>query len=384
MRTYKFRLYPNKTQEKKLLETLDICRFTYNQLLEKINGKEKITKYELQHYILELKQKYPQLKNVYSKVLQYENYRLFANIKGLAISKRNGNKIGRLRFKGEQYFKTFQYNQSGFKLIGRNDKKYDILHLSKIGDIHIMKHRNIEGKIKQIIIKRKVNSWYAHIITDAEYKMKKGNGIIGIDLGVINYIVDTNNQKVENPLFLKTSLNKIQKNHQNISSKKKGSNNRKKSIKKLLKSFEKIDNQKNDFIHKLTTKIIGDNKIIVIEDLNIKNMVDKSKGNNKYHNKRNIHDSSWRRFISMLKFKAERAGSSIIEINPKNTSKTCSRCGNIKKLKLSDRLYECDNCGLHIDRDYNASLNILQKGLVRAFVKNDLGHSKQEATSLTA
>ena len=132
--TYKFRLYPNAEQEQKLLWTLDECRFVYNQMLEGTNEQE--AQLELQSQLPELKEKYPELKGVYSKVLQYEVYRLFSNLRSLSELKKKGRKVGRLRFKGKEWFKTFTYNQSGFKII-KTDNRLDKLHLSKIGDISI-------------------------------------------------------------------------------------------------------------------------------------------------------------------------------------------------------------------------------------------------------
>ena len=364
MRVYKFQLKPNKEQIKKLNRTFDLCRFTYNQLLEELN-RNKDRKH-IQHYIIDLKEKYPELKNVYSKTLQYECYRLFSNIKGLSQSKKKGRRVGRLRFKGERWFKTIVYNQSGFRLIER-DKHYDKLKLSKIGEIKIRQHRKIEGNIKGIIIKRKVDSWEAHIITDAKYIINSGDDVIGIDMGVLSFITTTNNEKIDNPLYMNKSLEKIQKLQRKISKTKRKSKNRKKVCLKLQKLWEHIDNQKKDFFHKISTKFINNSKFIAVEDLNIKSMTKNKK--KRYYNHRNILDSSWGLFLQMLKFKAESAGIEYIKVNPKNTSKKCSNCGRIKNMPTNIRIYKC-NCGLEIDRDYNASINILNRALggVSAFV----------------
>jgi len=359
MRTYKFQLKPNKSQKEKLQKTFDMCRFTYNKLLEYMNNQEKIDKYENQHYILELKKEYPELKNVHSKVLQYENYRLFSNLKSLVQSKKKGRKVGRLRFKGEKWFKTIMYNQSGFKLIERV-KRYNILRLSKIGDVKIRQHRNIEGKIKGIIIKKKVDTWEAHIITDGAYTIDSGNNTIGIDMGVLTFITTSNNEKVDNPLYMNKSLLKLQKLHKKISKTKKGSKNRKKVCQQLQKLWEHIDNQKKDFFHKTTTWLVNNSKFIGVEGLNIKSMASNKK--NKYYNHRNILDSSWGMFLQMLKFKAESADIKYVEVDPKNTSKMCSDCKSIKPMPTNIRTYIC-KCGLHLDRDYNAAINILNKAL---------------------
>jgi putative transposase len=131
--TYKFRLYPTPEQEQKLLWTLEKCRLVYNDMLEGLNRQEKPNKLELQSTLPKLKEKYPELKEVYSKVLQHEVYRLFSNLRALAQLKKNGKKVGRLRFKGKGWFKTFTYNQSGFEL-RKTGKRLDRLWLSKIGE----------------------------------------------------------------------------------------------------------------------------------------------------------------------------------------------------------------------------------------------------------
>jgi len=382
MRVYKFQLKPSKQQEKLLQDTLNLCRFTYNKLLEKLNTQEKINRSEIQHHILKLKKEFPELKNVYSKTLQYECYKLFSNLQRLSKSKKNGSKVGRLRFKGYRWWKTFVMNQSGYKLIKTN-KHYDKLHISKIGDINIRCHRDIEGNIKGIIIKKKVNTWEAHIITDGKYTISKGEKEIGIDMGVLSFLYTSNNEKINNPLYMNQELDKLKNIHRKISKTKRVSNNRKKQCIKLEKVWENIDNKKKDFFHKVTTYLVTNNKFIAVEKLNIKSMTKNVKG--KYYNHRNILDSSWGMFLSMLKFKAESAGIEYVEVNPKNTSKMCCSCGKLQNMPTSIRTYNC-SCGYVIDRDYNASINILAKGKGLTFVGEEWLHSlmNQEATSFTA
>jgi len=382
MRVYKFQLKPSKHQEKQLQDTLNLCRFTYNKLLEKLNTQEKINRSEIQHHIIELKKEFPELKNIYSKTLQYECYRLFSNLRGLSKLKKNGNKVGRLRFKGYRWWKTFVMNQSGYKLIKTN-RHYDKLHISKIGNINIRTHRVIEGNIKGIIIKRKVNTWEAHIITDGKYIISKGEKEIGIDMGVLNFLHTSNNEKIDNPLYMNKELDKLKSIHIKISKTKKGSKNRKKQCIKLEKVWEDIDNKKKDFFHKVTTHLVTNSKFIAVEKLNIKSMVKNVKG--KYYNHRNILDSSWGMFLSMLKVKAESAGIEYVEVYPKNTSKMCCRCSKLQDMPTNIRTYNC-SCGHIIDRDYNASINILAKGKGLTFVGEEWLHSlmNQEATSFTA
>lgn len=193
MKTYKFRLYPTIDQTQKLLWNLEQCRLVYNFALEKLHKQHKPDRYELQKSLTRLKEQFPELKDVYSKVLQYEIYRLFFNLKSLKKLKKNGKKVGKLRFKSRDSFKTIHYNQSGFKIISTS-LRYDKLHLSKIGDILFRKHREINGKIKQVVIKKyPSNKWYIFIIADQEKKTikKQIKDAVGIDVGIKYFLSDS-------------------------------------------------------------------------------------------------------------------------------------------------------------------------------------------------
>ena len=348
MQTYKFRLYPTKEQTEKLELSLDICRRTYNYLLAELD--KGFTKVELANYLLDLKVVNPEMKEVYSKVIQKENDNLFSNLSGLSVSKKNGNKVGRLRFKGRGWKKTFTFNQSGFKLI---DKK---LHLSKIGEIKIKVHREVIGKIKQVIIKREINKWYAIIQTDANIQITKGEKEIGLDFGLINFYTNNEGNKVSIPNNIQQIQKKLKKAHRNLSKKKKGSKRRLKAINRLQNTYQKQTNQKNDFFHKLSHKLVTDCKVIAIEDLDLKGLMMKS------YNAKNYQISSWKTFITKyLTYKAESAGCKILVVDRfEPTTQKCSNCGQLRKLELSERTYNCSTCGLSLDRDTNSARNIIK------------------------
>ncbi|MEK6972954.1 MAG: transposase, partial [archaeon] len=253
--TYKFRIYPSKEQEQKLFFVLDKCRLTYNKLLEILNKQQKINQSEIQSSIPELKEQYPELNEIYSKTLQYESYRLFSNLRALSRLKKNGKNTGCLRFKGKDWFKTFTYNQSGFVLEIKN-KKYNKLHLSKIGEISIRTHRIINGEIKQVQIKKeRLGKWFALLciyIAESKKLKSKTDKPIGLDLGTINFIYDSDGNHVDHPKFLNKSLKKLATEQRKLSKKKKGSNNRIKQKIRVAKVHETICNQRNDFLHKLS------------------------------------------------------------------------------------------------------------------------------------
>lgn len=362
MKAYKLRIYPNKEQTEKLENNLDICRQTYNMMLYELNEQIVIDRGMIQAMLPDMKICEPKFREVYSKTLQYECYRLFSNLSALRVLKQNKKKVGRLRFKGKGWFKTINYNQSGFKL----DKENKKLNLSKIGNIKIKLHRKVEGKIKQITIKKSIDKWFVTIITDAIIKTKCGNKVIGIDLGINNYLVDSEGKEIENPKILNHYKQELRTKQKSLSRKKKGSNNRKKARKSLSKLYEKITNVRRDFLHKLTTKLVKENKFIAMEKLGIKQM-----SQQKHFNARNMLDCSWGEFGNLLSYKAENAGCLVVKVNPKNTSKMCSGCGNLQDMPLWTREYNCENCNMVLDRDHNSAINILKLGQELSYVENN-------------
>ncbi len=365
--SYKFRIYPSKTAEAKLNEQLELCRWLYNKLLEEVNKARKegrkINRKDTQALIVKLKQEKPELKNVYSKVLQMVNYQLWSNIKALNELKKKGKKVGWLRYKtSPNSFKTLNFNQSGFKI----DFERKRLVLSKVGEIPIKLHRPIEGKIKGITIKRtKTGKWFAIVQAEAEPKpLPKTDRVVGIDVGIQNFCVDSDGLAFENPKFIDRTLEKIKKVQKELSRKQKNSKRRERTRRKLAKLYEKLENQRNDFLHKLSRYYVNNYDIICLEDLDVKDMVENGKSSAL---NRHIHDSAWSKFLSLLAYKAERAGRRVVRVKPTNTSKRCANCGYIvENLSLKDRWFSCPNCGWEADRDYNASLNILDVGLGRS------------------
>ena len=365
MITYKFRLLPNKQQTVKLDFALDICRQVYNIMLGELKEQTIIDRNIIQSILPDLKICEPRFKEVYSKALQYECYKLFSNLSALSALKKQGRKVGALRFKGKKFFDSMVYNQSGFEL-EHTFKKNGRLKLSKIGDVKLKLHRFPEGNVKQVTLKKINDKWFAFVISEGKTRLEHGNKILGIDLGIKHYLVDSEGNKVEHPKFYEKTQRKLRVAHKNLSRKKKGSHNRLKAKKLLNRIYEKVNNQRNDFLHKTSTNLIRQCKVIVVEDLNIKGMMEQ-----KYFNAKNIQDSSWNKFIQMLEYKAENSGVQIIKVNPKDTTKTCSNCGHLQKMPLWIRTYKCENCLFEIDRDENASINIKQNGLSsgRAYVE---------------
>ncbi len=308
--------------------------------------------------ITDLKRIEPELQKVHSKTLQYENYRLFSNLRALSQLKKNGKKVGRLRFKGKNWFKTFTYNQSGFAIL-QNHTRYDRLWLSKIGKIPFMMHRNTEGKIKQTTIKHySSGKWYASIIAETNDEIRQTENInkVGIDLGTINYVYDSDENHFDNPRHLDKSSKKLRREQRRLSRKIKGSQNRNKQRVSVARTHEKITNQRDDFLHKLSHYYTNNYGYIAVENLNIRGLIRIS------YNAKNIMDTSWSRFIQMLCYRAERAGCTVVKVEPRGTTQMCSNCGVEVRKELWNRIHKC-KCGLEIDRDYNSAMNILKRAL---------------------
>ena len=361
-RVYKFRLYPNKEQEESLSFVMEDCRWVYNHFLSTWNNADKIpSRYELQATLPQLKAVRPTLGNVNSKVLQMVLFTLYTNLSSLVALKKKGKKVGRLRYKKYGSFKSFILNQSGFK-VKTTGNRLDKLYVSKVGDVQIMLHQEIEGDIKQVIIKKyKSGEWYALVCAEKEVQStdKLPESLVGIDMGLSHFLTDNNGVQIENPKFYKQTLKRIKIEQQRLSRKKKGSNNRLIQKIKLNNLYNKLTHQRDDFLHKLSRGYVDKYDMISAEDLNIGNMV-------RNHNfAQSILDSSWGKFFSMLSYKAESAGKIFVKIDPRNTSKECSVCGSIQDMPLSQRTYNCSACGSIMDRDVNAATNILKRGIVR-------------------
>ena len=339
MLTYKFRLYPTNEQEENLLFILEQCRWLYNKLLSIINESKKTpSKREMQSLLPKLKEEHPELKEVNAKTLQMVVFMLNNNLKALAELKKRGKKVGKLRYKKYGKLKSFILNQSGFKLI-KTGSRLDKLYISKVGEVPIRVHRLVEGKIKQVIIKRYGSGeWFALLcVEEAEAPKKEIESAVGIDLGIKSFLTDSDGRAIENPRFYEQELERLRIEHRKLSRKKKSSKNWLKQLRRLCKVYERIERRRDDFLHKLSRFYVDNYDLIVVEALNVENM-------RRNHNlSSEISDASWGKFLHYLSYKAERAGKTVVRVSPRGTS---------EGLSWNDPL-----------RDYISACRILERGL---------------------
>ena len=362
IRNFKYRIYPTKKQEKTLNTTFTNCRRLYNVALQHRNDvwrsyRKSVSCYDQINELPKIKEEFPQYKEIHSQVLQNVLVRVDLAFKGffrrLKIKKEG---CGFPRFKGEDRFKSITYLQSGFDFT--KDKKR--IKLSKIGLVKIRAHRQIPigAKTKTCCIKKEADKWYCVLSLDipfatVEKKVVRDYRAIGIDLGLTDFAVLSNGEEIKNPKYLKQSEAKLKETQSRYSKEK-----TKATKKKLVKLHYKVANQRKDFQHKLSSQLVNRFDLIAYEDLNVKGMMK----DDRYKLNKHIGDASWSSFISMVKYKAESAGTYAIAVNPKGTSQKCSGCGAVVKKDLYVRVHACPVCSLSLSRDHNAAINILASG----------------------
>ena len=267
-------------------------------------------------------------------------------------------------------FKSKHNPKNSYRTINVNNSirvEENKIRLPKLGFVKFKKSREVSGKIKSVTVSKNIlGRCYISVLCEVEIeKLPKLDTQVGIDLGLKEFCITSDSEFVSNPRFLRKSEQELKKAQRILSHRVKKGKNRFKQQKVVFKIHQKIANQRLDFLHKLSTRLIIENQVICLEDLQVRNMV-------KNHClAKSISDVSWSKFVELLRYKAEWYGRELVQIGKFfPSSKTCSSCGNIKKdLTLKDREYQCSSCGTKIDRDYNASLNILEEGL-RILKKN--------------
>ena len=368
LRAYRYRLYPTKQQDSQMRSHLWLSKQLWNEMLAHTKQMYRdyghfATKSSLREMMKRC--------GLYSQVAQELVDRLLDAMDRYFRLKSLGINVGFPRFKSFFHMKSLQYPQSGFKLEGKK------LMVSPFGSINVKLHRPVEGTIKTLSLKLSAGKWYAIFVSKVKPKpfLSNNGAEVGIDLGLKEYAVLSNGTKVANPRHLKRHERRLKLKQQRLSKKKRWSRNWLKTKQTLAKSHEKVANTRRDFHHKLSFKLVRKYSLIAVEDLQLKELVEKPD----QHLNKHIHDAGWSSFLIMLCNKAESAGCRVLKVEPKGTTQECSRCGNIVPKKLRGRWHNCPYCGLSIDRDLNAAINILK----RALLLSTVGHSGSQACGAT-
>ena len=354
-RAYKYRIYPNREQRNFFARTFGCVRLFYNTSLDDMNKLYKEKKEYKDITPASYKEQFPFFKEVDSLALS--NAQLNRN-KAFKAFFRGQNKFP--KYKAKRNKQSYSTNNQNGTVYLSEDCKY--ISLPKIKNVRIKMHRKFNGVIKTVTVSKECdNTYYISILVEENIETKtKINKSVGIDLGIKSYIVDSNSKEINNPKYLSKSLVKLAIEQRKLSHMKKDSINRNKQRIKVARLHHRIRNQRNDFLHQLSSKYINENQVIVLEDIDIKQMEQDSTLS------RVVADASWSKFVSMLEYKGKWYGRDIIKVPTfYPSSQLCSTCGyQNKEIKnLSIRKWVCPKCGTTHSRDHNASINILNKGL---------------------
>ncbi len=366
-RSFKYRIYPTKAQEAKLLWTLRRCCELYNGALQerrdhyKRFGKnvKSLSVYDQMKELPLLKEVREDFREIDAQVLQVVLKRLDLSFQAFFRRVKANEKPGFPRFKPSSRYDSFKYpqvsNGRGAKIILGGKK----VRLSGIGDVKVKLHRPVEGVAKQAIISKDGDGhWYVDFLCDQvpSKTLPPTGKIAGLDLGVSKFLALSDGRFVENPRPFESNARKLAIGQRKLNKKKRGSNRRKKAIIAVRKIHAKTSRQRRDFHFKTASDLIREFDEIYVENLNIK-------GLSASRLARQINDAGWGQFIQTLIDKAESAGRSVVKVDPRGTSQRCSSCDEVVKKSLSVRTHTCPRCGLVMDRDVNAAINVKRLGL---------------------
>lgn len=354
LKAYKYRIYPTKEQEVLLARTFGCCRFVWNKLVENFNNNDGTIVTEK---TLKDTPEFEFLKEVSAATLQ-QKHRDFIEFKKQYFNKKRKTKLGRPSFKKKSNRQSFRLPNQKFTL----DQEKSLVRLEKIGFVKIVLDRVIpeEVNFRSIIVsKTPTGKYFVSILVQQELNPIPSSGkVVGIDLGLKDLFILSNGQVINNPKWFRDNQSELKKHQKHLSRKTKGSNRYNRHRIKVAKVHEDIVNSRTYFLHNISTAIVREFDIVVLEDLNVSGMLKNHKL------AKSISDASWSTFVSMLEYKCDWYGKMLVKIDrffP--SSKTCSSCGHKEeKMPLSVREWICPSCGSKHDRDLNASINILKEG----------------------
>ena len=361
-------LRPNRTQERRMLETIGHCCFLYNHLLgyckdKYEKGEKHPSEFDLDKHITGFKEEHPELRTVYSQVLTNVSTRLSKAFGGFFRRVREKKEeAGYPRFRSFQRYDSFTYTQNGFSL------RDGCLDLSKIGSVKAYGIRKMNGKLKTCTVKREGYGpnyrWKASLTYEFDdistIFIEDARTPCGIDMGLTDTVTVSDGKTYSNSKHIIKAESSIARIQRKMSKFDKGTEERNRYGQHLFHAFKTLKRRMRAERFQIINELTEDHNIIAFERLNIKTLEDKSLGKGM---RKSYRDASWGYLLNTLRYKAEEAGTKVVEVEPAYTSQMCSVCGNIVEKELSERRHRCPHCGLDIGRDMNAAKNILRLGL---------------------
>lgn len=355
IKVYKYRIYPSKRQAETLNEHLALCCELYNAALQERRDAWKIERKSIAYFDQTLQ--LTQIKDIRTDISEI-NWGVLENV------------LKRVDLAFKAFFRRVKARQSPGYPRFRSSRRYDSLtfrkrlehvlsggnrlRLSKIGNVRIKLHRPLLGNVKTLTIKREAGRWFAMFACEVEPEPMAFNpNMIGIDVGLIHFATLSDGTAINNPRWFRVGQAKLRRAQRRVARRKKGSNRRRKSAVLLQRAHVAIRNQRADFHHKLSRKLVNENGLIAVEDLNVKGLAGGMLA-------KPVNDAGWTQFLNMIAYKAESAGRVFVLVNPSGTSQTCT-CGAVVRKALKERWHSCLSCGLSVARDHVSAQVILSR-----------------------
>jgi len=392
-KAFKYKLNPNKEQINQLIQMNGNTRFLWNYFLDLnknqyIKTKTFVFYMEMNALLTKLKKEHCWLKDTPAHALQNKIKDFETALKKVW---KQGSGFPKYKSRHIEHHNSFRIDQVKTSAGGHIKPTKTQIKIPKIGWVKWKKHRPLEGKLKSITIKQENGHWWCICLCDIgdtpQIKQSTEDQLIGIDLGLKDFAVTSDGEVFDTPKIYRKKQKKLKRKQQILSRRKKGSKNREKARKLLNKLYYKIKCQRQDFTHKASNAIAKHYSFIAVEDLNIKGMLKNKKL------AKAISDQGWAMFVNQLDYKSKMNGGNIVKIGRfKPSTKTCSSCGNIQKMPLNIRVYECSCCGMTLNRDINAAINIKRWGMdeinragtVRIYACGDTSHGDQLVSDVSS
>jgi putative transposase len=359
-RVFRYRLYPTRQQVRAMTQMLETHRRLYNRALAERQAaweqeRRSVGFFEQSAHLKVERQTNPYLAQTNFSSCQATLRRLERTFQAFFARAQRGETAGYPKFKGRDHFTTvdFATHGDGCKIVE------DRVYFQHIGRMRFVQHRPIAGQIKTLSFTRQGDKWYLLVSCDLGAPDAKPHSgpAVGIDVGLEKFATFSTGEQIANPRFFRKDERELARAQRRLSKEAKGTPERKRRRKVVQKIHARIANRRKDFAHKLSRRLVDEFGVIVFEDLEIARMMQHPTL------AKSIADAAWNQVMTYTEYKVEETGAACLQVDPRGTSQRCSTCGTVVKKALSERVHQCPACGLEIDRDLNAALNILGLGL---------------------
>ena len=363
VRVYRYRLYPSRAQHFAMLGMLWLLRELYNAALQHRSDVyrrtgETVSAYTQMREIAGIREVRPEYGKIHTHLLQDAITRLDRAFSAFFRRCKAGEEPGYPRFKGRDRYRTFTFKDAarnnGVRLAAGGKR----VKLAGIGNVKLKLHRPVEGRIKQASVTLSGNGhWYVAFACDGvqPQPLPSTGASIGVDVGITTFAALSDGELVSNPRPYETAQRALGKAQRVVSRRKRGSHRRRKAVRRLAKRHDKVACVRRDFHHKTALDLVRRFDVIAVENLNVKGLAQMALA-------KQVHDAGWAQFATILRAKAESAGREVVAVDPRGTSQECSACGAVVRKGLGIRVHHCPACGLVLDRDTNAAINIHRRG----------------------